>query len=226
MVNFDCNLYAAYDEMEQNQPDSFNFSHENSSLSSSSSDTIQAEHSDENDAENLDEIGAENLDEIGAENLDEIGIENLDQTGDGSDATDFDDSTDETSSNEEESLDTGPEMNAVVNKDNTPDWSHILSIGLLSIMDKHSLSYACVNDMVNLLKMSVPNFDSSLHALLKKYVQPKDSLEIHRFCSGCMSLLESDTSCTMSECKANDLPVSSFIEVRVEYQLKLLFTGI
>ena len=44
MVSFDCNLYAAFGEMEQNQPDSFNFSHENSSVSSSSSDTIQAEY--------------------------------------------------------------------------------------------------------------------------------------------------------------------------------------
>ena len=197
--------------MEQDQADSFTFNHEHSSVSSSSLDTIEAEYSDEN----------------GVENLDDIDAENSDQTGDGSDETDFDDSTDETSSNEEEeSPDTGREMNAVLNEDSTPDWTHILSIGLLSIMDKHSLSYACVNDMVNLLKMSVPNFESSFHALLKKYVQPKDSLEIHRFCSGCMSLLESDTSCTMSECKTKELPVSSFIEIRVEYQLKLLFTGI
>ena len=79
--------------------------------------------------QSIDENDAENLDEIGAENLDGIDIENLDQTGNGSGETDFDDSTDETSSNEEESLDTCPEMNAVVNKDNIPDWSHILLQG-------------------------------------------------------------------------------------------------
>ena len=133
--------------MEQDQADSFTFSHENSSISSSSLDTIEAEHSYEN----------------GVENLDNIDAENSDQTGGGSDETDFDDSTDETSSNEEESPDTGREMSTVLNEDSTPDWTHILSIGLLSIMDKHSLSYACVHGMVNLLKMLVPNFESSLH---------------------------------------------------------------
>lgn len=108
----------------------------------------------------------------------------------------------------------------------TPDFDHAFSIGLLSIMDKHSLSYACVTDILKLFSVSLPDFaSSSLHMLLKKYVQPMDSLQIHHCCGVCMKLLESGTSCTMPECMAKGLPTSSFVEVKIDYQLKLLFSG-
>ena len=130
-------------------------------------------------------------------------------------------------SSEEERLDTDQQTDilAISSKHTTSNFDHALSIGLLSIMDKHSLSYACVTDMLKLFKVSVPGFSLSLHMLLKKYVQPKDSLKFHHCCSVCMKFLDSTTSCDLPECKAKGLPTSSFIELRLDYQLKLLFTG-
>lgn len=124
-------------------------------------------------------------------------------------------------SNEEGSSDTDQQIDipTVSCKHTTSDFDHALSIGLLSIMDKHSLSYACVTDMLKLFQASQPGFSLSLHMLLKKYVQPKDSLKFHHCCSVCMKFLESATCCNIPECKAKGLSTSSFIEVRLDYQL-------
>lgn len=110
--------------------------------------------------------------------------------------------------------------------DTMPSVDHTVNVGLLSIMDKHSLSYACVGDMLKLMSASVPNFvSSSLHVLLNEFVQPKESMRVHRCCGSCTKLLEPETTCNMPECIAQGLPISSFIEVRLDYQLQLLFTG-
>ena len=103
---------------------------------------------------------------------------------------------------------------------------HAVNVGLLSVMDKHSLSYACVGDMLKLMSASVPNFvSSSLHVLLNEFVQPKNSMKVHQCCGSCTKLLEPETICNIPECIAQGLPVSSFIEVKLDYQLQLLFTG-
>jgi len=50
-------------------------------------------------------------------------------------------------------------------------------------MDKHSLSYACIEDILQLVSASVPNFaSSSLHVLLKQYTEPKESIRVHKCC--------------------------------------------
>lgn len=106
------------------------------------------------------------------------------------------------------------------------DHSHSVDIALLSIMDKHSLSYACVEDILRLMSASIPNFtSSSLHVLLKQYVEPKDRMTVHQCCGNCCKLLQPGACCTMLECIESRLPVSSFIEVQLDYQIQLLFTG-
>lgn len=117
-----------------------------------------------------------------------------------------------------------------VNTDTMPSVDHsvdhAVNVGLLSVMDKHSLSYACVVDMLKLMSASVPSYvSSSLHMLLSEFVRPKDSMKVHQCCSSCTKLLEPETRCTMSECIAQGLPISSFIEVKLDYQLRLMFTG-
>ena len=106
------------------------------------------------------------------------------------------------------------------------DLDHSINVSLLSIMDKHSLSYACIEDILQLVSASVPNFtSSSLHVLLKQYTEPKESIRMHRCCGNCSKLLHPGTSCTMPECVVGGMPASTFIEVQLDYQLKLLFTG-
>lgn len=107
-----------------------------------------------------------------------------------------------------------------------PSFNHQFSIALLSIMDKHSLSYSSVNDLIKLFSFSQPNFlSSSLHLLLKKFANFEDNTRLHHCCGFCTKLLKGNLSCIMPECQAQQLPVSSFIEVRLDRQLQVLFSG-
>ena len=105
-------------------------------------------------------------------------------------------------------------------------FDHQFSIALLSVMDKHSLSYSCVSDLLKLFTATVPNFSlCSIHMLFNKFTNFKESTKVHHCCGYCGKLLVSNTKCTGSECLAKGLPDSSFIEVRLDHQLKVLFTG-
>ena len=96
----------------------------------------------------------------------------------------------------------------------------------MHLMDEHSLSYASISDMLQLMSASMPQYvPTSLHLLLKEFAQPKDGIEAHRCCGHSTKLLTKDSICTTPECIAQGLPVSSFIEVKLAYQLRLLFTG-
>ena len=112
------------------------------------------------------------------------------------------------------------DANNYVDSSASLSFDHQFSVALLSIMDKHSLSYSCVANLLKLFKVTVPNFSlCSVHTLLNKFTNFKESTGIHHCCGFCAKLLRSDTKCTKSDCLAKGLPDSSFIEVRLDYLL-------
>lgn len=116
--------------------------------------------------------------------------------------------------------------NTNIDPSTSVSFDHQFSVALLSVMDKHSLSYSCVADLLKLFTITVPNFSlGSVHTLFNKFTNFKESTRLHHCCGFCGKLLMSDTKCTRSECLAKGLPDSSFIEVRLDHQLKVLFTG-
>ena len=118
------------------------------------------------------------------------------------------------------------QANVNVDPNTLVSFDHQFSVALLSIMDKHSLSYSCVTDLLKLFTVTVPNFSlCSIHTLFNKFTNFKESTRVHHCCGSCGKLLISDTKCTRSECLAKGLPDSSFIEVRLDHQLQVLFTG-
>jgi len=91
-------------------------------------------------------------------------------------------------------------------------------------MDKHSLPYSCVADLLKLFAVTVPNFSPcSVHTLLNKFTNFKESTKIHRCCSFCTKLLTSDASCTRHNCVAKALPDSSLIKKKTAARLKSIF---
>jgi len=118
------------------------------------------------------------------------------------------------------------QSNVNVDPSTSSSFDHQFSVALLSVVDKHSLSYSCVTDLLKLFTATVPNFSlCSAHMLLNKFTNFKESTRVHCCCGCCGKLLKADTKCTRSECLASGLPDSSFIEVRLDHQLQVLFTG-
>ena len=157
-----------------------------------------------------------------ASNYDDSSIYNCSSSFD--DSSSFEDEI--SSGNDDELSNNCDAVNSSVDYSASVSFDHQFSVALLSIMDKHSLSYSCVADLLKLFTVTVPNFSPcSVHTLLNKFTNFKESTKIHRCCGFCTKLLTSDVSCMRSDCVAKALPDSSFIEVRLDHQLKVLFSG-
>lgn len=95
------------------------------------------------------------------------------------------------------------------------------SVALLSIMHKHSLTYAAVSDILKLFSNSLPSPNSFPHTqdqLLKNVVTFYEDTVVHRCCTG---FLPSDSICSNAECQGANIPDSTFVEVCIEHvQLK------
>ena len=100
--------------------------------------------------------------------------------------------------------------------------NHQFFIAMLSIMDKHCLSYFSVADLLKLFSVLLPNGSSSMHMLLKRFANFEENTKLHRCCT---KLLKSNVHCMVPECVTENLPVSTFIEVSLDQQLKILFSG-
>jgi hypothetical protein len=106
--------------------------------------------------------------------------------------------------------------------------SHDCAIALLSIAHKHSLTYSAVTDILKLLSVSLPSpsfLPASHHGLFKSYVNYKEETVVHRCCGYCTNLLSQSSSCTVGECQDANIPDASFVEIRLDHQLRTLFSG-
>ena len=102
------------------------------------------------------------------------------------------------------------------------------SLGLLSIIQKHNLTYSCVDDLLQFLVTVLPHpscIPRSNRALIKEFIDYKSSTIVHSCCGYCSKLLGSSSLCSKSECQAASLPNATFVEVPLDSQLKERFSG-
>lgn len=105
--------------------------------------------------------------------------------------------------------------------------THECSLMLLSIFNKHSISYSCVSDILKLFSqvLPVPNSLPRTHTtILKQFIDVEKYTTLHRCCGFCTRLLDSDSCCSRTECQLSSAS-NSFIEVRLDRQLQNLFSG-
>ena len=102
------------------------------------------------------------------------------------------------------------------------------NLGLLSIIQKHNLTYSCVDDLLQFLVTVLPHpscIPRSNRALIKEFIDCKSSTIVHSCCGYCSKLLGSSSLCSKSECQATSLPNAKFVEVPLDGQLKERFSG-
>ena len=106
--------------------------------------------------------------------------------------------------------------------------THNFSVALLSIVHRHSLTNSCVTDMLKLLHHTLPSpngLPKSYQTLLCDFVDYKGTVALHECCGYCTRLLESGSSCSITECQMANVSSASFIEIKLDKQLQKLFSG-
>ena len=107
--------------------------------------------------------------------------------------------------------------------------THAFSVALLSIFHKHSLTYACVTDILKLIGQALPSpnyLPQTQYTIMRKFVDYNDDTLVHQCCGFCTRLLPLGSDCLQDECLASGVQKPSFIEVRLNKQLQHLFSGL
>ena len=105
--------------------------------------------------------------------------------------------------------------------------SHEFSVALMSVYQKHNLTYSAIEDILKLFQcvLSSPNaVPTSQHTLLREFVTYNTETILHRCCGTCCQLLP-DGSCTRRECRASGAREATFVEVAIDAQIKERFMG-
>lgn len=105
--------------------------------------------------------------------------------------------------------------------------NHEFCVALLSVFQKHSLTYAAVDDLLQLFRCVLPapsSLPTSQHMLLKELVSYNSNTILHRCCGSCCQLLSSGR-CPRRECRASNSQEATFVEVKIDSQLKEKFMG-
>ena len=100
-------------------------------------------------------------------------------------------------------------------------------LALISKCHKHSLTYSAISDILKLFQSILPTpttLPPSLHLLLRDFVGYDASTVIHRCCGNCSQLLSSG-NCCRSECLASNTREATFVEVKIDSQIRERFTG-
>ena len=101
------------------------------------------------------------------------------------------------------------------------------STALLSIAQKHSVSYSSITDILKIFSLTLPSpnlLPSSSFVLLNESVDYHSSTTIHRCCGFCADTLL-DSRCLKAECQLAGFRDSSFVQVSLKAQLQTLFSG-
>ena len=105
--------------------------------------------------------------------------------------------------------------------------NHEFSVALLSIFQKHSLTYSAVEDLLKLFHCVLPTpstLPTSQHMLFKEFISYDTNTILHRCCGSCCQLLSSG-KCSRRECQASNIKEATFVEVIIDPQLKERFMG-
>lgn len=103
-----------------------------------------------------------------------------------------------------------------------------LSVALLSLFHKHSMTYMCVTEVLKLFSQVLPSTNllpRTLHMLMSKFVHYDSDTATHHCCGYCTQPLSPGSQCSRLECRSADIGESSFIEVYLDKQLLRLFSG-
>lgn len=85
--------------------------------------------------------------------------------------------------------------------------NHEFSVALLSIFQKHSLTYSAVEDLLKLFHCVLPTpstLPTSQHMLFKEFISYDTNTILHRCCDSCCQLLSSG-KCSRRECQASNI---------------------
>ena len=102
------------------------------------------------------------------------------------------------------------------------------NVALLSLGQRHNLTYACLTAILQLLALMIPSpcsLPTSNHVLTKMFVDyPKETIT-HRCCGFCTRLLIDGESCARLQCRSAKEPDAKFVEIPLDAQLRERFEG-
>ena len=78
--------------------------------------------------------------------------------------------------------------------------SKAMCVGLLSLVQKHSLTNSCVTDLLKLFAIKSGTLPSSVYRVNSKFIDYKDYVKIYQCCGHCTQLLPSGKQCSILEC--------------------------
>lgn len=102
------------------------------------------------------------------------------------------------------------------------------SIAFLSMFYQHGLTYSCGTDFLSFVKRVLPSPNlviQSPHSVIEQLIKYNDATTTHRCCGYCAQPLVDVSTCVKTECVSASLPDSSFIEVHLDKQLQVYFSG-
>ena len=95
-------------------------------------------------------------------------------------------------------------------------------VALLSLSGRHRLTYACIEDILQLASslLPVPNgFNISLHQLLGRFVDFSRETIVRKFCGNCSAPLLGGVKCAKPKCLAVRQLDATFIEIPLQKQI-------
>ena len=105
---------------------------------------------------------------------------------------------------------------------------HEFDVALMSLCQRHNLTYACQDDIVKLMSTTYPSPNQVPHSsylLRKMFVNFKEECSVTHFCGNCLSLLLPGATCSDSACSRSIEPDAVYIQLSLKKQLEKRLQG-
>ena len=105
---------------------------------------------------------------------------------------------------------------------------HSFNVSLMSLVQRHNLTYACQADILQLCSVILPTpntVPSSALTLRRQFMNFGEATITHHFCGSCIEQLQHSSRCDKQDCISSMVPSSTFIEIPLDKQLIDKFRG-
>ena len=99
--------------------------------------------------------------------------------------------------------------------------NHEFPVALLSIFQKHSLTYSAVEDLLKLFRCVLPTPNTLPTSQHKEFISYDTNTILHQCCGSCCQL--SSEKCSRRECQASIVKEATFVEIMIDPQRKYLW---
>ena len=102
-------------------------------------------------------------------------------------------------------------------------------VAILSLVQRHKLTYACLSDLLELLNKTLPQPNAlcvTAMRLIRKYVKFEKETILHKCCGSCLAPLPGRGECLNPACRTASEPDAVFLEIPLDQQIQERMAGI